>query len=115
MLGLLRSDRDQLAVLAEGHPQGVADLTQGGPRLDRVDDLWHEVAVAARGLAQPLQRRFPGDRVALRAHASQSRDLVTLPVRVDALQLRRVELIVNELVDSDNDLLPRLDASLRVI
>src|SRR6476619_177251 len=54
------SDRDELAVLAPGDPQPVADLADRGVGPDRLEDRRHEVAVAPSGRLQTVHDRRPG-------------------------------------------------------
>src|SRR5690242_18544107 len=109
------SNRDELAMLPKYGTQRVADLAESRPRLDRVDDRRHKVALAARDLPKSPQRRLEGRPVAGLTDVLYPRDLVALPLRVDLLQIGRMDLAIDELVDADHDLLACLNASLRVV
>src|SRR6187401_227092 len=45
-LGRSESDRDQLPMLAPGHPQAIADLPHGRMGADRREDRRHQVALS---------------------------------------------------------------------
>src|SRR6187551_1658240 len=98
-----RSDRDQLAVLAPGGPEPVADLADRRVGLDRLDQRRQQVLVALRRVLEPAERGRPGPAVTLRSNPSNPLDLAPLPLRVDLLELRRrcARRVVAVLVDAD--------------
>src|SRR4029453_16866328 len=100
---LFPSDRDQLAMLPECHAQPVAYLSQRRVGLDCVDDQREEVLGPGGGLRETVERSFPGVGIAGRAQPSHAVDLSTLGGRIYPLQIGRVNLVVAELVDSDDD------------
>ena len=55
-----RSDGDELAVLAPGHPQPVADLPDRRVGADRLDDRGHQVALATGDRLESVHRARPG-------------------------------------------------------
>src|SRR6266498_3815717 len=83
------SDGDELAVLAPGDPQSIADLTDRGVGLDGLDDRGQQVVSTPRGVLEALERPRPGRRIALGADSSDALDLTALPFRIDPLELRR--------------------------
>src|SRR3954451_12501447 len=111
------SDRDELAVLPERHPQPVADLAHRRVGVDRFNECGHDVLAAARAVAEPRKRLLPGPRITLRAHARDSLDLAPLPFRIDPLDHRPhvAPGCVLEAVPPDDDPVARLDLLLRPV
>src|SRR5207237_1111655 len=111
------SDRDQLAVDAEGGPEAVADLADRRMGLDGVDHRAEDVLLAAGRLLESVQRGAPGGSVTLRSNPPDALDLAALPFRVDSLE-RRTRLagfVVPKAVDSDDDEVAPLDRLLNAI
>src|SRR3954470_11442708 len=85
----LSSDRDQLAVLSEGHAEPVADLAERGVGFHGVDDRWYQVVLGARRPVECVHRRRPAAVIALEPKAADAVGLIELGLRVDPLQWRR--------------------------
>src|SRR4051794_9960830 len=109
------SDGDEFAVLAPGEAKAVADLTNSRMGAHRFEDRGHEVALAAGGPFQAVHRAFPGLDRTLGADAPNPVDLAALTLRVDPLEGRRMDLVVAEAVDPDDDLVPGLDRLLDAV
>src|SRR4051812_42541991 len=111
----LASDGDQFAMLAPREAKPVADLADRRVRADRVEDRGHQVPVAAGGRLEAVHRSFPGRCRTLRADPPDPLDLAAFALRVDPLERRGVDLVVQEAVDADDDLVARLDRLLDAV
>src|SRR6476661_4190193 len=109
------SDRDQLAVLAPGDPQPVADLADRGVGPDRLEDQRHEVAVAPRGRLEAVHGRRPGRRRTVGPDTPDALDLAALAVGIDPVEGRGMDVVVAEAVDADHDLVAGLDRPLDAV
>src|SRR3954451_2183944 len=109
------SDRDELTVLAPGHPQAVRDLPDRRPGPNGAEDGRHEVAVSPR---DPFELVHRGGPVALRTLGSgplDTLDLASGAGRVDRVDRRGRDDVVPEAVDPDDDLLARVHRQLHPI
>src|SRR5437762_1944990 len=82
--GVLRSTLDdhQFLVLAEDCAEEGADFAEGGVRLDRVDEIRHDILGALGGGAERGHRALPCGIVPLGADAIETRDLARFALRV---------------------------------
>ena len=107
------SDGQELAMLAPGGSEAVADLAQRRVGLHGLDHRRQDVLAAAGGRLEPGQRSVPGHGIAVGADPAQALDLAPLAVRVDVLGRRRFgRRVVDEPVEPDHDLLAGLDRPL---
>src|SRR6266542_5722192 len=117
----VRSDGDELAMLAPGDSEPVADLADRCVRSNGIHERRQEILVTTGRVAEPTQRGLPGRRVALVANASDRGHLTRLRLRIDPLQSRRdgrrgrLPCIIHEPVDADHDLIATLDGLLRPV
>src|SRR5882672_4707104 len=82
------SDRDELTVLAPGHAEAIADLTDRGVGTDGCQDGRHEVALAPGDPLELLHGRRPSLGRALGPHPADPLDLAALAVGVDLVGRR---------------------------